>query len=241
MLVAQYLELYVVRFLHKFLYIYRIVAKASHRLASCGIIHLHHVLFPGDQAHTLAATAHRSLQHHGEANLLGNPHSLFGTLQRFLSARHHRHPSLYHLLTGRNLVTHLLHRLRLRTYERDALSLATAGKLGILAQETISWVNGISTMLLGCCYDMVYVEVAVAALRATYTLCFIGKQYVARCAVSGAVHSHAPYAHLVTAAHNPQGYLATIGYQNFLNHALSFLSKTTNSSAKVLKRAQTTK
>ena len=58
MLVTQNLELDVVGFFHKFLNINGIVTKTRHGFAPSSVVHLHHILFTFDKAHTFATTTH---------------------------------------------------------------------------------------------------------------------------------------------------------------------------------------
>ena len=53
------------------------------------------------------------------------------------------------------LVAHVNHGLRIGTDEYYALFLASAGELGVLAQKTISWVDGVDLVLLGHFDDLI--------------------------------------------------------------------------------------
>ena len=209
-LVAQNLELYMVRFFDEFLYIYRIVTESSNRLSPCRLIHFAHVFLPRNQSHAFAAAAHRRLQHYGKTYLPRHLQGFFRTLQRLLRTGNDRHSSLLHLLAGTDLVAHSLHSLRMRTDEYNPLSLATTCKLGILAKEAIPRVYGIHVVLLCRLYDMVNIEVAVTTCCPAYALCLVGKEHMARTTVCRAIHGNTPDTHLVAAAHHAQSNLATI-------------------------------
>ena len=209
-LVAQNLELYVVRFFDEFLYIYRVVAKSCNSLSPGSLIHFTHVFFPCNQSHTFAATAHRRFQHHGKAYFLRHLQGFFRTLQWFLRTGNDWHACFLHLLSGTDFVAHGLHRLRMRTYEDYSFRLATTCKLGILTKEAIARMYGIHVMFLCCLYDMVNIEVAVTTCCSADALCLVGKEHMTRRTVCRTVHGNTPDTHLVAAAHHAQSNLATI-------------------------------
>ena len=129
--VAQNLELDVMRFFHKFLQINRIISKRRHRFRTCRIVCFLHFIYGMNQTHTFTATTHGSLQHYRITDAVTDFLGLFYTLQRLLCTRNYRNTGRNHVLTCRDFVTHSIHGLRIRTDENDALFPATTCKLRI--------------------------------------------------------------------------------------------------------------
>ena len=70
--------------------------------------------------------------------------------------------------------------------------------------------DGIDIVSFGRLYDMVNVEVAVAAGSLAYALCLIGLVHMTRQSVGRAVNSHRADAHLIAATHDAYCYFSTI-------------------------------
>ncbi len=210
-IVTQNLEFYMMGFFYKFLQIDRIISERRHRLGTSGVVCLHHFIFTVYQPHPFTTTSHRCLQHDGIAYLITDTYRLFSALQRLFRTGHHRHTSGNHALTGGNLVTHRLHRLSGRTDKDDPLLLATAGKIGILGQETITRVYGIGMMLSGSFNDSIYIQITFLGSGRTYQAGFICIHHMTRRTVGFREDRHRADAHFFTRAHNAHGYLATVG------------------------------
>mgnify|MGYP006987303015 CR=1 FL=1 len=116
------------RFFHKFLQINGIVTKRRHRFRTGCIVCFFHFIFAMNQTHTFTTASHRSFQHDRITDFVTDFLSLFYTLQRLFCTRNDRHSSCNHVFTGRNLVTHRIHRFRIRTNKNDTFLTATACK-----------------------------------------------------------------------------------------------------------------
>ena len=110
MLVAEDLHLDVARVDDELLEVHLVVAEGALGLAAGVLVGGVQLVRRLHQAHALAAAAGRRLQHHGIADLLGQP---FGgvDVQAALRAGNEGHAGALHVLAGAGLGAHHLHRL----------------------------------------------------------------------------------------------------------------------------------
>ena len=170
------------------------------------------------KAHALATATHRCLDHHWEADGLAYAYCLLGRIELVLGTRHYRHSCCNHVTTCLYLVAHVDHCLRIGADEDDAFFLATTCELGILAQESVTWVNSIYLVFLGHLEDLVDREITLTRRCRADTLCLIGIEHMTARAVGFAEHSHRADAHLIAGTHHSNSYLAAIGNKYFPDH-----------------------
>ena len=105
--------------------------------------------------------ANRGFQYDRETDLPADPACFSNILQRLLRARNDRHAGVYHPLAGGYFISHRLHRFCRRADKDDSFFFAPAGKIRILGQETISGMNRIHLVLLGCSDDLFDIQVTI--------------------------------------------------------------------------------
>lgn len=147
--------------LHVLFQINCIVTKRRERLRASGVVSLFHLFFLMDQTHSLSTASHRGFQHDRETDLPADPACFSNILQRLLRARNDRHAGVYHPLAGGYFISHRLHRFCRRADKDDSFFFAPAGKIRILGQETISGMNRIHLVLLGCSDDLFDIQVTI--------------------------------------------------------------------------------
>src|SRR5262249_3273053 len=119
----------------------------------------------GHRPHAAAAATGNRLDHDAigrfveERDGLGETRSLRRTLQ-------HRHRASLGQGAGCCLVAEQIERLRRRADEDKAGRFAGPGKRRVLAQEAITWMNGVASALLRCRDDLQDIEIG----RGAYTL-----------------------------------------------------------------------
>ena len=140
-LIGQHLKLNVPRPLNVFLHVKFAVAKRIGRLAVGLVKQIRQLLGVAHNAHAAPAAAGFGFQNHRVADLLG-------PLLRFLGRRNHavgtgqnRHLRLFHRLAGFFLLAHQTGHLRRWPDELDVGRAAHLGKVGVLTQQPIPWVN----------------------------------------------------------------------------------------------------
>ena len=130
--IAEHLNFDVARFLDEFLDEDALVTETRPRLrarqreafARLGIV-------PRD-AHPLAATARRCLDHHGITDLRGDLHRFLGILNQAHMAGNRGDARLVGEFLGGDLVAHRLDRRSRRAYESNAGGLESLREFGIL-------------------------------------------------------------------------------------------------------------
>ncbi|EJW92250.1 choline dehydrogenase [gut metagenome] len=210
--VSQNLEFNMVRFFDEFFQVYGIVTKRRHRFRTSRVVSFHHLVFAVDQTHTLTTATHRGFQHDRIANLVTDTYRFFRALQRLFGTRNHRHAGRNHLLAGCNLVAHRLHRFGSRANKNDAFLLASAGKISIFRQKTITGMNGIGMMLFSGFDDVIDVQITLLGSSGTNQTGFVGIHDVTSRTVGFRKNSHCADTHFLAGTHDADGNLTTIGY-----------------------------
>ena len=171
----------------------------------------------GHQAHPLASSAGRRLEHDripdGERVVLGR--GLAALRNGLLQPGHDRDPGVDHLAAGPRLLAHLLDRLGRRADEYDSGTRAGAREGGVLGEEAVPRVDGVRASRLAGCDHVVDRQVAFARRRGTHPHRLVAGPDVQRGAVRVAVHGDRADAHLPAGARDPHRDLAAIRDQDF--------------------------
>ena len=171
-------------------------------------------------AHTPTAAASRRLDNHGVTNIAGKPEILVSVFaERTVRARHAGYAGFLHCADSRYLVAHQANSTGRRPDEDEAGHFATLGKIRILRQEAVAGVDGHSVCHFGRRDDRGHVEIAVSRGRWTNADGFVGEEHVLQIVFRRRMHGDCLDAHLATGAKNTQRYLATIGNNDFIQHA----------------------
>ena len=218
MLIAQHLNLHMLRLYDELLYVAGLVAKGRPRLAlrpvkgllkPRGLVHA---------THALATATGRSLDQHRKADCLGKHQRLCGRRNRMLRARHNRHARRDHPTTRRRLLAHRLDGRRWRSDEDHTRIGTGLCELRILRQEAIARVNRLSARQLRDLQNLVHPEVALAARRRPHAVGLIGVADMERTPVGLAVDRNCRDPHLLQRAHYANRDLSSIRDQDFLEH-----------------------
>src|SRR6476660_5469613 len=96
--------------------------------------------------------------------------------------------------------------------------LARFRKPGVLAQKSISGMNGLTTRLFGHRENLPGIQVALFGGRWPDPKSFIGPSNVSGMGIGVRIDRHRPDAQFVQIVNDPAGDLAAISYQNFSKH-----------------------
>ena len=121
-------------------------------------------------------------------------------------------------LSGRNLVSELLHRLMGRPNELDLAAATDLGKLGILGQKSVARVDRLDVTDFRGADDPVDHQVAVGRAVAADTVGLVGELQVARVAVGFAEDRDCLDPQLATSADDSQRDLTAVRYEDSLEH-----------------------
>src|SRR6185436_15366884 len=172
-----------------------------------------------DDAHAATTPATGRLDDHGVADLAGDPDDLLGVLgQRSVRAGHARNARLQHRLLGADLVAHQPDALGTRADENEARALHLIGKIGVLGEKTIAWMDCFRVGYLRSADDRRNVQVARSRGRGPYADRLVGKLHVLGFGIGFRVHRHRANAHLTARALDAKRDLATVGDQDLFKH-----------------------
>ena len=172
-------------------------------------------------AHPPAAAAGGGLQNDGEAVGHGLLQGLVGILERFGGAGDGGHAAGDGRGLGGQLIPHPGQHVGGRADELDTLRLAGPGEVGILAEEAIAGVDGIHLAALGQVDDPGDVQIGPQGglvLPNQIGLVRLGAEEGVD--VLGGVHGHRVEPQVVAGPEHPDGDLAPVGHQDFVE--LSF-------------------
>ena len=175
-----------------------------------------HVSLVVAATHTAATAAGSSLQNDGEAIADGLFHCFVSALQGLGRTGDNGHIASQCGSFCGQLVAHLTQNMRGRADELDAVGLASAGKVGILRQETVTGMDGINTAALGQVDDGGDVQVSTQR-RLVFTnqisLVSLGTEHTVGVFVG--VHGNGMQTQVITGAENTDRDLAAVSDKNF--------------------------
>jgi hypothetical protein len=215
-LVTEDLDLDVARVHDRLLDVDGAVAEGAQRLAAGALQRGAELGRVMNEAHALAAAAHRGLQHDGVADALRRGERL---LERVgAAARRDRDPRGGHLLSRGGLGAHGAHRRGGWADERDARGVTGLAELGVLAEEAVARMDGVGAGLLRRVEHAIDAEVALGGGCGAERHREVGGAHVERALVGVAVDRHRLDAHLVEGARDADGDLAAVRDEDFLDH-----------------------
>src|SRR5207245_11366378 len=124
-------------------------AVLEHRLRGCArrLVEPRQILLLRDDAHAAPAAAGDGLDDHGVADLAGDVVRLVDRVHRLDRPRQEGQAGLLHQLARSRLVADLLHHVRTRPDERDALVRADLGEVRILREEAVPGMDRVGARL----------------------------------------------------------------------------------------------
>ncbi len=165
-----------------------------------------------DRSHAPATAAGDGLEHHGA---VGRHEGLgLGDRGQHFAADEHRHTDLGGQDSGSRLVTEEPQRPRRGPHERDAGGLDGGGKVGVLAQESVTGVDGVASVLACDGDQLLDVEVGGRAPAAQLDG-LIGLGQMKRGRVISRSNGHRLDSQFGRSAQNTARDLATVGDQEF--------------------------
>ena len=219
MLVAQHLNFNVARIDDELFDEHAVIAKGALRFRlRAGKSFRHLIARPGD-AHALAATAGRGLQHDRIADLVGNAHRMVSILDHAEEARHGRDLCRIGEFLRFDLVAHGSNGAGVGADEDDAGILQRIGKGLALGQKAIARMHGLSACLATGLDDALDDEIGFGGRRRADMDGLIGHVHMQRVLVRIGIDGHSLDAHAARGLDDPAGNLATVGDQNLLEHA----------------------
>src|SRR6185437_2412306 len=168
--VAKNLNLDVTRPFNQLLYVQLAIAERSFRfargIAEGGI----HLIVRIDPAHALAAAARRSLEQNRITNFVRSSPRFSRTGHRLLGSRNDRSTCRDGDPPRFGLRPKIANRIGGRPDKCDARCLAGCSELGILAEETVAWMDRVNPMLARGVENAVDTQIAFTRRRRTHRL-----------------------------------------------------------------------
>ena len=158
MRIREHLDLDVARLLEIALEKDRVVAEGALCGALRSVERAAQLLLIASHAHADATTARARLEEHLIADLLCGSNGFLDVAER-IRPRNHRYAGVAHALSRGHLLAHRRHRVGGRPDEHDAVLLARARELLVLAEESVAWVNRLRTGRPRCVDDAIDHEV----------------------------------------------------------------------------------
>ena len=140
-LISHDLNFDMMRILNIFFNINRIIAKGCPCFGLRQTESSFHLFFRTYQTHTFSSTSRKCFQHNRIANFISYLLHFINALYGCFGSGHNRQSCFPHNLTGLRLDPHFGNNIRTRSDKNHSLFFATAGKIRILRQETISRMN----------------------------------------------------------------------------------------------------
>ncbi len=169
--------------------------------------------------HPLAAAARARFEQHRVADLLDGEGERGVVEAGAVRPGHHRHPGLGHGLLGADLVAHRLDGRGRWADERDPGVGAGGGERGVLAQETVAGMDGLSAGGAGRVDHRRDAQVALGRRGRPDPDGHVGQRNVRGMRVGIGVHGDRPDPEPPQRAQHPHGDLAPVGHQHRVKHA----------------------
>jgi hypothetical protein len=215
-LVAEELDFHVARLLDVFLDVDRVVAEGGLRLGFRHPQRGAQVPLLLNEAHPLAASARRGLQHHRETDRSRDPKDLLLGRYRLHRPGHHRDSCCLHRLPGEGLGPHRPHRMGGRADQLDLLFFAPLGEDRVLRKEAVPGVDRFRAAFSRYVDDLVDHEVRFRGGGRPDKVRLVGVPDVERVPVHLGVDRHGLDSHFPARPLHPDGDLSPVRNQYFL-------------------------
>ncbi|MGY3233966.1 hypothetical protein ACVMAJ_000856 [Bradyrhizobium sp. USDA 4448] len=169
-------------------------------------------------AHALAATAGRGLDHHGIADLVGDPHRVLVVLDDAEIAGHGRDLGFGRRLLGFDLVAHRGDRAGVGTDEDDAGCFQRPRKRLALGQEAVAGMDRLGAGFSTCFDDLLDHQIALGRSRRADQDGLVGHLDMESVAVGLGIHGNRLNSHLAGGLDDPAGDFAAVGDQDAFEH-----------------------
>jgi hypothetical protein len=217
-LVAEHLEFDVPRALDEPLGVNVRRAKCLLRLAPRRLVGGQQFLLLAYRAHTAPAAARHRFQNQRIADLCRFLGKLLFPFDGPVASRDGRQPGVFHFAPRAVLLAHHFNDFRPRTDEGNLGRFAHFREVRILGQKPVAGMNGVHVGDFRGADYVGDVQITFAAARRPDAHGFIGKAHVQRIPVGLRIDGDRLDSQLLARADDPQGDLAAVGYQNFVEH-----------------------
>ena len=217
--VGEHLDLDVTRLRNELLQEHAVVAEGGACLGARAFEAFAKLSLVARNAHPLAAAAGRGLDHHREADSLGDRQRPLGIRDDAEMAGHGGDPCPCRGLLGFDLVAHRFDRLRRRADEDDARRLERTRERSVLGKEAVARMHGLSAGLLSRADDLLDGKIARGRRRRPDRHRLVGHLDMRRVPVRLRVDSDRGNPHPPRRAHHAHRDLAPIGDEDFAEHA----------------------
>ena len=178
MSVGHHLHFNMPRTGHEFLDEDRTIAERTFRLAH-GTMHLlFHFCSILHHTHTFPTSTGTGFDKDRIAGFFSHIQGFFNIADSMICSRHHGNTKILHRLLGFDLTAHSFNAFRIRTDKDEPGLLHLSGESGILAEKSVTRMDGISTGLFGNGNDLIAQEVRLITGRRTQQHGFICKAHV---------------------------------------------------------------
>ena len=157
------------------------------------------------------AAAGLGFENDGITHLLRPHQRFFRRCQHAIGSRQDRHPGLLHGLARLFLFAHQARNFRRRPDELDVRRAAHFGKIGVLAEQSVTGMNGIDVGDFRGGDDGGHVEIAVGGTRRPDADGLVGEANMERVAIGLAVDGDGADAEFPAGVHDAQSNFAAIG------------------------------
>jgi len=217
--VAEHLDLDMARALEIFFQVDGVVAEGRLGLGAGGRQRGGEFVLAVRDLHAAAAAAGGGLDQDRKADLAGDRECLGVGRDAAVGAGHDRNAEPRRRALGLDLVAHQADMRRLGADEMQAVIGEDFGEAGVLGQKAVAGVHGVGAGDLAGGEQIGDVEIAVLGGRRADADALVGEPYMHRVAVGGRMHRNRRDAELLAGAQDPQRDLATIGNEDFFEHA----------------------
>src|SRR5687768_17954561 len=143
-LVSCNLYFYMAWLLHKFLHIYTVIFERRCGFCFSIVVSSFHFVFFPHYPHSLSTATGCSFYNNWIAHTSGYTFCFFNTFQKPLTARNNRNAGGNHCFLCSDFITHSGNHIGSRPNKFNSVIRTYLGKLCILRQKTIPWMNSIS-------------------------------------------------------------------------------------------------
>jgi hypothetical protein len=165
-------------------------------------------------SHTASTPTGGGFYYYGIAHLVRQFKCLGIFIEGAIGTGHYRHTRLGRQFAGLDLVAEQLHRLNRRAYECDPTLPAYLGKVYILGQEAVTWMNCLYVGNFGGTYYTRDIEVTFSGLGRTDTNGLVGELKVWSVFVGLGINHHRFDIKFVAGTDDTQRYFAAVCYQD---------------------------
>ena len=199
---------------YKFFQIDPAVTESGFRLGLCGTECRTqiHVVMHG--SHTASTPTGGGFYYYGIAHLVRQFKCVRILIESTIGTGHCRHTHLGRQLAGLDLVTEQLHRLNGRTDECNPAFPAYLGKVDILGQESVAWVDCLYVGNLGGTYYTRDIQITAGAVGRPDTNGFVGELQVWSVFVGLGINHYCFDIKLVAGTDDTQRYFTAVCYQD---------------------------